>query len=58
VHEDVEAATDAAAEQPWRSLGVVGTERLAQLLTPLARIVFESGTFPVPNPVGIGPGDL
>jgi hypothetical protein len=58
LHAAVEADTDAAAEQPWEALGVAGTERLAQLLTPLARMVFESGTFPVPNPVGIGPGDL
>jgi hypothetical protein len=58
LHAEVEAATDAAAEQPWAALGVVGTERLAQLLTPLARIVFESGTLPVPNPVGITPADL
>jgi hypothetical protein len=58
LHAVVEADTDAAAEQPWQALGGVGTERLAQLLTPLARVVFDSGTFPVPNPVGITAGDL
>jgi hypothetical protein len=58
LHAAVESDTDAAAEQPWQALGVVGTQRLAQLLTPLARIVFDSGTFPVPNPVGISDADL
>jgi hypothetical protein len=58
LHEEVEAATDAAAEQPWQTLGPTGTQRLAQLLTPLARTVFDSGTFPVPNPVGITNADL
>lgn len=58
LHSEIEAATDAAAEQPWQALGVVGTERLAQLLTPLARMVIDSGTLPVPNPVGVGLEDL
>jgi hypothetical protein len=58
LHEDVEAATDAAAEQPWQALGEAGTERLAELLTPLARLVIESGTLPVPNPVGVGLDEL
>jgi hypothetical protein len=58
LHAAVEADTDAVAEQPWQVLGVVGTERLADLLTPLARTVFDSGTFPVPNPVGITRADL
>jgi hypothetical protein len=58
LHEEVEAATDAAAEQPWRALGDAGTERLAELLTPLARLVIDSGTLPVPNPVGVGLDEL
>ena len=58
LHAEVEAATDAAAEGPWAALGVAGTEELADLLTPWARIVFETGTLPVPNPLGMGAGDL
>lgn len=53
LHEEVEAATDAAAEAPWRALGAAGTARLAELLGPLATAVVRSGTLPVPNPVGL-----
>ncbi|GAY09114.1 hypothetical protein [Pseudonocardia sp. N23] len=53
LHDDVEAATDAAASQPWRALGAEATDRLAELLTPLAGAVLHSGMIPEPNPVGI-----
>ncbi|ODU03370.1 MAG: hypothetical protein ABS81_14510 [Pseudonocardia sp. SCN 72-86] len=53
LHDDVEAATDAAAEGPWETLGPDATARLAELLTPLAAAVVRSGMIPEPNPVGI-----
>jgi len=49
---EVEAATDAAAEGPWRALGPDGTTVLRTSLTPLARRVVEAGLMPVPNPMG------
>ena len=51
---DVEAVTDAAARRPWSSLGDEGTERVAELLGPVARAVWASGVVPVSNPVGVG----
>ncbi|GEL22312.1 hypothetical protein PSU4_12660 [Pseudonocardia sulfidoxydans NBRC 16205] len=53
LHDDVEAATDDAAEAPWQTLGPDATARLAELLTPLAAAVARSGMIPEPNPVGI-----
>jgi hypothetical protein len=53
LHERVEAATDAAAEQPWRDLGEADTAALADLLTAPASAVVEAGILPVPNPVGL-----
>ncbi|MGW7383939.1 SCO6745 family protein [Streptomyces sp. NPDC054794] len=49
----VEARTDQTAEQPWAALGADATERLADLLEPLARTVRESGLLPSGNPVGL-----
>ncbi|GGZ91795.1 SCO6745 family protein [Streptomyces echinoruber] len=53
VHTDVEAGTDAAAEQPWARLGRDATARLAGLLEPLARTVLKAGLIPAGNPVGL-----
>lgn len=53
LHEQIEAATDAAAATPWRTLGERGTERLAALLAPLTAAVLRSGMLPMPNPVGL-----
>ena len=50
---DVEARTDALAEEPWRALGADRTDRLLELLTPLAKAINEAGGVPVPNPVGV-----
>jgi hypothetical protein len=50
---EVEARTDAAAEVPWRALGSGRTERLLELLTPMARAINAAGGVPVPNPVGV-----
>ncbi|MFB7600429.1 hypothetical protein [Streptomyces sp. NPDC056160] len=52
-HAEVEARTDAAAEQPWTALGRDASLRLADLLDPLARAVLHSGVIPAGNPVGL-----
>jgi hypothetical protein len=48
---DIEAATDRAAEGPWRALGAERTARLDTLLTPLARACRAS--IPDANPIGL-----
>ena len=53
VRDDVERATDAAALGPWRMLGVVGTERLAALLGPWAKLIADCGILTWPNPIGV-----
>ncbi|HZI38532.1 MAG TPA: hypothetical protein VFF24_09520 [Acidimicrobiia bacterium] len=50
---EVEARTDKLAEEPWRALGPERTERLLELLTPMARAINAAGGVPVPNPVGV-----
>jgi hypothetical protein len=50
---EVEARTDELAEQPWQVLGAERTERLGELLTPMARAINDAGGVPVPNPVGV-----
>ncbi|HLJ08547.1 MAG TPA: hypothetical protein VKX24_08410 [Acidimicrobiia bacterium] len=50
---EVEARTDALAEEPWRALGPERTQRLLELLAPTARAINEAGGVPVPNPVGV-----
>ena len=50
---EVEARTDELAEAPWRALGPERTERLLELLTPMARAINAAGGVPVPNPVGV-----
>jgi hypothetical protein len=50
---EVEARTDALAGEPWRALGAERTERLLELLSPMARAINEAGGVPVPNPVGV-----
>jgi hypothetical protein len=50
---EVEARTDELAEEPWRALGPERTERLRELLTPMARAINDAGGVPVPNPVGV-----
>lgn len=49
----IEAATDALAVAPWEALGTAGTERLFDLLAPLARAIAGAGGVPTPNPVGV-----
>jgi hypothetical protein len=50
---DIEARTDVLAEIPWRTLGPERSERLLELLAPLARAISDAGGVPVPNPVGV-----
>ncbi len=50
---EVESRTDELAEAPWRALGPERTERLLELLTPMARAINAAGGVPVPNPVGV-----
>ena len=50
---EVEARTDALAEEPWRAIGAERTDRLLTLLTPMARAINQAGGVPVPNPVGV-----
>ena len=52
--EDVEAVTDAAARKPWQALTADERERTAELLGPVARSIWASGTLPASNPVGVG----
>jgi Helix-turn-helix family len=52
-HEAVEAATDAAAEQPWEAIGPVATARLSTLLDPITTAVLGAALIPYPNPVGM-----
>jgi hypothetical protein len=54
-HAAIEAATDAAAEQPWTALGPDRTARLRDLLDPLADAVLATGLIPAANPVGLAP---
>jgi hypothetical protein len=54
VHGAIEAQTDAAAEAPWRALGATGTERLAELLAPIAARI-AGDIVPYPNPIGDPP---
>ena len=50
---EVEARTDELSEEPWRALGPERTERLLELLAPMARAINAAGGVPVPNPVGV-----
>ncbi|CAO5259375.1 SalK [Frankia sp. AgKG'84/4] len=49
--EDLEAITDRAARSAWDELGPAATERVAALLTPLARAAAEALIWPSPTGV-------
>jgi hypothetical protein len=53
VYAGVEDVTDRIAAAPWRELGVARTQRLAELIQPIADAA--SAVLPYPNPVGIPP---
>jgi hypothetical protein len=46
-----EAATNAAAEAPWRAVGAAGVARLKELLTPMAAACWTA--LPEGNPIGL-----
>ncbi|MFI5612328.1 hypothetical protein [Amycolatopsis sp. NPDC051903] len=46
LRERVEAATNAASEEPWTHLGEEKSTRLAELCRPLSRAVVNAGAFP------------
>ncbi|MGK5113608.1 MULTISPECIES: SCO6745 family protein [unclassified Geodermatophilus] len=49
----VEADTDRLALGPWRELGDVRCDRLAELLGPVRRAVLAAGLWPDRNPIGV-----
>lgn len=51
LHEQVEQATDRAAERPWAALGDARTAELTAALTPLALACAE--VVPYPSPIGV-----
>ena len=50
-HREIEAMTDRAAMRPWDTLGTERTDRVIELLTPLARAAHQS--VPAGNPIGL-----
>jgi hypothetical protein len=48
----IEADTDRLALGPWRELGDLGCDRLAERLAPIRRAVAAAGDWPVGNPIG------
>ncbi len=53
--QQVEDLTDALAASPWAALGPVATDRLHDLVSPLAATIAASGAIPYPNPIGVPP---
>jgi hypothetical protein len=49
--QSIERITDNAASRPWRALGDAATERLVELLTPIAVKAHEA--IPMANPIGL-----
>jgi hypothetical protein len=49
----VEQRTDQAAAQPWRALGAETTNRLAELLTPFARVLAAGNDAMKTNPLAL-----
>ncbi|TCP55302.1 hypothetical protein EV191_102514 [Tamaricihabitans halophyticus] len=49
----IEERTDAAASGPWRELGTRRAERLAELLTPIAREIAEGNEAMARNPMAL-----
>ena len=48
----IEGDTDRLALAPWRALGDVGCDRLAELLAPVRRSLLAAGLWPDHNPIG------
>ncbi|MGA8680221.1 MAG: hypothetical protein WB592_07040, partial [Acidimicrobiales bacterium] len=49
----IEADTNRLAAQPYAEIGAEQSERLTEMLRPLARAVVRSGGFPSVNPIGL-----
>lgn len=49
----VEARTDRLAVAPYRNVGSHRTERLHDLVRPLALRIIDEGGLPIPNPMGV-----
>jgi hypothetical protein len=49
----VEARTDRLAVAPYVHLGGEGTQRLHDLVRPLALRIVDEGGLPIPNPIGV-----
>jgi len=52
----LELDTDRLASGPWRHLGAAGTDELAGILAPWADAIWQSGTLPGANPMGLRQG--
>jgi hypothetical protein len=52
---EVEARTDALADEAWRALGDTRGERLVELAAPLVERVLAAGDFLAQNPMGMRP---
>jgi hypothetical protein len=53
----IESDTNRLAAQPYSVLGLERTERLIELLRPVARAVVRGGGFPSVNPIGLDASD-
>ena len=53
----IEVDTNRLAGQPYAEIGGERTDRLTELLRPLARAVVRSGGFPSVNPIGLDASD-
>ncbi len=51
----IEADTDRLALGPWRAIGDVHCDRLAELLAPARLALVAAGLFPDRNPIGVAP---
>ena len=51
--DDIESTTDRLAEAPLERLGPARTERLLELLAPIADVLVRTGTIRYPNPIGV-----
>ena len=49
----VEDVTDRLASEPWNHLGADRTDRLRQLIEPVAATIADSATIPYPNPMAL-----
>jgi len=53
----IESDTNRLAAQPYAAMGPERTERLIELLRPVARAVVKAGGFPSVNPIGLDASD-